>query len=278
MNTGQRYSFTQSESYEPEYIAILQVAQSQGIKLPNATQRSHQNIFLKGLKENNLWNKLDELYVSMGFSDFEFDIINWKNPYQSLIIDPVLHYKTDGDFNVSLKQGLTHGSLISPLKWNTTDRQISGDKLSFNIFSSNNGNEEAINSNLRHLKTVGDNEVLVRVQNTNMEVNINNSNKGSIAVSAGFQDYPTVNRIWTRNNDDVIRYYEDGIEYYTTSRPENNFSNSPDKEMGYLTFTNGTGTATIYFDIISAGVLVDPSDILIYNNLFYTMQNAIKTI
>ena len=111
-----------------------------------------------------------------------------------------------------------------------------------------------------------------------MEVNINNSNMGYIAVSAGLSDYPTVNRIWTRNNDGIIRYYEDGIEYYTTSRPENNFSNSPDKEIGYLAFVNGTGGATMYFDIISAGVLVDPSDILIYNNLFYTMQNAIKKI
>lgn len=77
----QNYNRGISTNFEPEYLDILEYAQSQGYELPSYVQRIQQDSIIKRFKANGIWNDLDIFYLFAHDSDSkEYSYINWKSP------------------------------------------------------------------------------------------------------------------------------------------------------------------------------------------------------
>lgn len=67
-------------SFDEDYQAILDYADSQGYDLPSDEQQELQNQLVLDLKDSEIWDDLDLLYVFATDGDDDFAKINWKNP------------------------------------------------------------------------------------------------------------------------------------------------------------------------------------------------------
>jgi hypothetical protein len=75
------YEFGNAFEYEPEYLAVLSYATSQGFTLPKRDQNNKNNRKIKRLKEEGIFTELDVLYnfkQAAGLANFS--TINWVNP------------------------------------------------------------------------------------------------------------------------------------------------------------------------------------------------------
>jgi len=75
------YEFGNGFEYEPEYLAVLSYATSQGFTLPKRDQNNKNNRKIKRLKEEGIFTELDVLYnfkQAAGLANFS--TINWVNP------------------------------------------------------------------------------------------------------------------------------------------------------------------------------------------------------
>lgn len=75
------YEFGNGVEYEPEYLAVLSYATSQGYTLPKRDQNNKNNKKIKRLKEEGIFSELDVLYnfkQAAGLANFS--TINWINP------------------------------------------------------------------------------------------------------------------------------------------------------------------------------------------------------
>lgn len=75
------YEFGNGVEYEPEYLAVLSYATSQGYTLPKRDQNNKNNKKIKRLKEEGIFTELDVLYnfkQAAGLANFS--TINWVNP------------------------------------------------------------------------------------------------------------------------------------------------------------------------------------------------------
>ncbi len=75
------YEFGNGVEYEPEYLAVLSYATSQGYALPKRDQNNKNNKKIKRLKEEGIFSELDVLYnfkQATGLANFS--TINWVNP------------------------------------------------------------------------------------------------------------------------------------------------------------------------------------------------------
>lgn len=75
------YEFGNAFEYEPEYLAVLSYATSQGYTLPKRDQNNKNNRKIKRLKEEGIFAELDLLYnfkQAAGLANFS--TINWINP------------------------------------------------------------------------------------------------------------------------------------------------------------------------------------------------------
>jgi hypothetical protein len=68
------------QSFEAEYIAILDRATALGYTKPTVDQQILQNLHLKNLKNIGVWTKLDYYFVAANNGGAQFACINWKNP------------------------------------------------------------------------------------------------------------------------------------------------------------------------------------------------------
>jgi hypothetical protein len=69
-----------SGAFEPEYLAILNYATTQGYALPSVSVQNKQNKLLRDLKEAGIWSKLDTFAVFAGGSgagNSNFSLIDW---------------------------------------------------------------------------------------------------------------------------------------------------------------------------------------------------------
>jgi len=75
------YEFGSGVEYEPEYLAVLSYAASQGFTLPKRDQNNKNNKKIKRLKEEGIFTELDLLYNFKQAAGLEnFSRINWINP------------------------------------------------------------------------------------------------------------------------------------------------------------------------------------------------------
>ena len=110
------YEFGSTVKYEPEYLAVLAYATSQGYTLPKRDQSNKNNKKIKRLKEEGIFTELDLLYnfkQAAGLADFSR--INWVNP---------------GTYNVTQ----SNPALVPTFE---TDRGYKGHEASGSYFSTN---------------------------------------------------------------------------------------------------------------------------------------------
>lgn len=67
-------------SYDSDYAAILEYACSQGYEIPSVEQQALQNQLVLDLKEEDVWYRLDILYIFATDGDRDFAKINWISP------------------------------------------------------------------------------------------------------------------------------------------------------------------------------------------------------
>jgi hypothetical protein len=85
------YSDNNSPAFDSSYVSILNYASSQNYSLPSSNQQILQNNLVVELKNSDIWNKLDVLWVYATDAGSDFARINWKNPgshTDSLINNP----------------------------------------------------------------------------------------------------------------------------------------------------------------------------------------------
>jgi hypothetical protein len=66
--------------FDSSYVSILNYASSQNYSLPSSNQQILQNNLVVQLKNADIWNRLDVLWVYATDAGSDFATINWKNP------------------------------------------------------------------------------------------------------------------------------------------------------------------------------------------------------
>ena len=70
----------QNSSFDADYQAVLNRANTLGYTLPSASQQIIQNNLVLSLKAGGIWTKLDVLYIFANNGGSNFATLNWKAP------------------------------------------------------------------------------------------------------------------------------------------------------------------------------------------------------
>lgn len=145
-----------SRGINPTYQAVLDYATTEGYTLPSVSQQSLQNKLIVDLKEANIWDKLDALYIMATDGDSDFACINYveQNNFNLIKLNSVVFqtnegFKGDGA-SASLNTSINLG--VNTSNFNVTTRSASfGGWSYFEKASSANAlmGEEANINNIR---------------------------------------------------------------------------------------------------------------------------------
>jgi|GEM_PF-1516283 len=69
-----------TRGYVPELLAIIDYATTAGYTLPGELDLRKLNTLIRNLKSDNIWNRLDLLYIFANSGDDNFRTLNYKNP------------------------------------------------------------------------------------------------------------------------------------------------------------------------------------------------------
>ena len=83
---------------DPDYIAILDYATTQGYTLPSESQQILQNKLVVDLKDAGIWSKLDTFAVFATDGDEDFALIDWKTLTQYTAVNSPT-FTTNAGFN-----------------------------------------------------------------------------------------------------------------------------------------------------------------------------------
>lgn len=80
LGTNLVWEYSTGSSFDADYQAILDYADTQLFTKPSSAQQTAGNQLVLDLKSANLWNKFDVLYIFATDGDSDFACINWRNP------------------------------------------------------------------------------------------------------------------------------------------------------------------------------------------------------